>query len=595
MDGVVHHILAAVEILRCRTCGARQPRDWAPGDLCVACGAAARPELRCPACVAWSPEGRFCRECGCELPSRDRYGVARMLAAAGVDRFSLGARLRELDPGQAETLAAQYATQWAIASRRLDEAALCEGFLRTRGHTVGLEEALARELPFPPARRRELEGGPPGPFEGRDDLLPAVLAQSPLELNRSLAALALLRRDRVSDAAVERARAALHGQALATEAALALAAWPVRGEARLDRRELARVDEVARAALPVPSLAAAAAVACAWAERAEPLPEELAGPLREGLTGKDAVLRFDCALALGDEAALGAALDSEDERVRRLARRRLGALGSVVLVPSLAGGDEAARRDAAAGLQPPLSDRLVGAWLGGARGDAAKREALAFVRRARFEAYTPAARGEIAAWARREAVALGAEEILETLSWAAGDDRGGDAAALGNEGPAWLAAAHEALRALPVAALPERLRGTAFGRYLALDPGGALPLLLGWIGQAPALDAALRALLRQHAALQRERPDTRMSSLLLQLWDRAERDRPVLAASLARVLAGERGMAGRASVLEGFWQRFRERPSERRDVLAALAPWKQQLFELRDAEPPEGSLHGGDA
>src|SRR5512146_1609966 len=93
----------------CEKCGEVQPRDSEAAAACVACGAPVRAEARCAWCARWTPQSRFCRGCGAEIvPSQD-YGAARMLKAAGVDRFSILKRLHELDPAQVESFAQIYA------------------------------------------------------------------------------------------------------------------------------------------------------------------------------------------------------------------------------------------------------------------------------------------------------------------------------------------------------------------------------------------------------------------------------------------------------------------------------------------------------
>jgi hypothetical protein len=90
--------------LSCEKCGARQPADWKAGDRCPGCGEAARREQRCAWCAAWTPAGKFCRTCGCELVDDARWGAARMLKAGGVDKFQLARRLIELEADHAEHL-----------------------------------------------------------------------------------------------------------------------------------------------------------------------------------------------------------------------------------------------------------------------------------------------------------------------------------------------------------------------------------------------------------------------------------------------------------------------------------------------------------
>ena len=88
----------------CDSCGALQPPDWKPGDLCVACGACARREARCFWCARWTPKGKFCRHCGAEVVDERVYGAARMLKAAGTDQLTVPVRLREFDAERIDKL-----------------------------------------------------------------------------------------------------------------------------------------------------------------------------------------------------------------------------------------------------------------------------------------------------------------------------------------------------------------------------------------------------------------------------------------------------------------------------------------------------------
>ncbi len=152
-----------------------------------------------------------------------------MLKSAGVDRFSLAQRLREMDPEQLENLNRIYDTQRVVVMRRVDEARLCETWLLQRGFAESLEEQLIRLLPAPKDRLDALASGPAGPFLHRSDLLPEIAIESPVKTNRILASIALLHLGRFS----RRDFAAVVGgleadSAVATESAFAIAHWRVR-------------------------------------------------------------------------------------------------------------------------------------------------------------------------------------------------------------------------------------------------------------------------------------------------------------------------------------------------------------------------------
>ena len=73
----------------CEKCGAAQPPDWKAGDLCGACGAAVRRDVRCFWCAKGTPFAKFCRSCGAELVDERLFSAARMLKDAGTDRFTV--------------------------------------------------------------------------------------------------------------------------------------------------------------------------------------------------------------------------------------------------------------------------------------------------------------------------------------------------------------------------------------------------------------------------------------------------------------------------------------------------------------------------
>src|SRR4051812_14676811 len=155
-----------MESAMCEQCGCRQPNDWKAGDRCTACGGAVRAEQRCAGCTQWTPRAKFCRHCGAELLPPQMYGAARMLLAAGVDRFSLAPRTLALDPGQRDTLGAQYAAQAARAAWLVEEVRFCERSLLQRGFWEKLDDELTSALPvsspdaigrLPPAGGLDLE------------------------------------------------------------------------------------------------------------------------------------------------------------------------------------------------------------------------------------------------------------------------------------------------------------------------------------------------------------------------------------------------------------------------------------------------------
>jgi hypothetical protein len=369
----------------CEQCGERQPADAVAGALCVACGAAVRREVRCAWCAEWVPAGRFCRACGCEVVEPDQYGAARILKSAGVDRFSLVQRLRELDPERVLDLARIYNGQLAVVSRRVEEVRLCEEYLLQRGFSRRLEEELIPQLPMEKEALASLGSGPAGPFNERPELLPDIAQRSPLSTSRTLACLALLRRGSFEGAFGPACQALASADTeLALEAALTFAHWRVRllerglwktisryawlsgSDEGIEARQLA---EVASTAPPRSALRpwAAAAVALAWRGiySTGPEPDEGAGldwvrpELRAGLSSSDADLRFTCALALGDCQIVSRGLESRDLQQRIVSRRFLARHNSPALAPLLIEGPEEIRAEILDGLSAPLPDALI--------------------------------------------------------------------------------------------------------------------------------------------------------------------------------------------------------------------------------------------
>src|SRR5215469_10358880 len=117
----------------CEVCQAPQPIDWKPGDSCINCGQQVRRDLRCFWCVKWTPGlGKFCRSCGAAIVDARRFGAARMLKAAGVDRFGIPKMLAELDPDQVENFERIYEHHDGVLNRHLDHVRFLESFLQSK-------------------------------------------------------------------------------------------------------------------------------------------------------------------------------------------------------------------------------------------------------------------------------------------------------------------------------------------------------------------------------------------------------------------------------------------------------------------------------
>lgn len=371
----------------CEKCGAKQPVDWAPADLCVACGAAVRREVRCAWCAEWAPGGKFCRSCGCELVDEGFYGAARMLKSAGVDRFSLAQRLRGMDAELRADLTRIYDAQRAIVMRRVDEGRLCEKYLLQRGYADRLEEQLIRLLPMQKEDLDALASGPIGPFGNCPELLPEITQQSPLQTTRILASIALLRLGRFGARDFAAVVAGLQADQLpvAVEAALVIAHWRIRLYACFVVKPLpdwwrgfsfSKFVRVARAVPPNPSLrpwAAAALALASFDAREGTIPEpgtaasaeeqeiadSLRPPLRDGLISSDPDLRFTCAMALGEEGIVASQLQCGDEEKRNVARRFLAKRNSPAIRSFLIGAPSNLQSEILQNLSCPLPPALV--------------------------------------------------------------------------------------------------------------------------------------------------------------------------------------------------------------------------------------------
>ncbi len=379
--------------------------DWAAGDLCIACGGPARREVRCAWCTEWIPAGRFCRACGCEVVEPGQYASARMLKNAGVDRFALVQRLREMDPEQAANLARIYNTQLAVVTRRVEELRFCEGYLLQKGFARRLEEDLVPRLPMEKGDLAALDTGPVGPLGTVAQALEAIGQRSPIALTRKLASIALLRKGHFEEtfAVAWQALGSDDGE-LALEAALALAHWRVRlhrgafwssayawagASGGVDPRRLAQVVCAVPARSPSQPWAAAALALASYDEYGvvpghetgesalDPqLRDWMLEGLRAGLSSQDPDLRFTCAMALGEYEIVARALDSKDEGQRIVARRFLAKNNSPRVAPLLAEGPEAVRAEIMDDLRAPLPDALVEpVLLAVERGDAGLRAA----------------------------------------------------------------------------------------------------------------------------------------------------------------------------------------------------------------------------
>ncbi len=297
----------------CEACGAPQPPEWRPGELCGACGAAVRRDVRCFWCAKWTPFARFCRSCGAEVVEETLYGAARMLKDAGTDRFTVPRMLRELDTAQVENFSRIYQRHAVAVARHADEVRFLERFLFHKSFSAALEEELVPQLPWPEEALARFSGPPLPPG---DDLATAraIEASTPFGLTRSLAALARLRLDDGGAFRAAQGVFASHDPALRAEAALVLTGWRVRAIAGRLREEQALLEELRRSPF---RLAAGVRLV-----RDPDL-------LREALSSPDREISFAAALALGDVDRLQSALAGGDDLERAVAGSKLIELGII--------------------------------------------------------------------------------------------------------------------------------------------------------------------------------------------------------------------------------------------------------------------------
>jgi len=281
----------------CEECDLFQPHDWKPGDFCVHCGKSVRREVRCFWCANWTPEGKFCRECGAETVDDASYGAARMLKNAGTDRFTVPKMLRELDPDQVENFTRIYQRHAAIVARHVDDLLYLEQFTFHKGFATALEDRLTRELPWPEDKLKAYSIPPRS--DGNDaQISKSILDGTPFSETRTLAALNCVRFEDWSawDYAMGGINAA--DVKLREEAALVLTGWRTLYGIDLDSRRNLYL------ALDNCSLKGEALV------RRALLGEDVEVP-RDLLDSKNPDTAFAAALALGDIERLKQGLNGD--------------------------------------------------------------------------------------------------------------------------------------------------------------------------------------------------------------------------------------------------------------------------------------------
>ncbi|NMB75964.1 MAG: zinc ribbon domain-containing protein [Myxococcales bacterium] len=600
----------------------------AEGALCPACGRPLSLGLRCPWCLERNPGGRFCRACGCELPSPEQFGAARMLKDAGVDRFVLADRLRQMDPEQTAVLSRRFEQQRAAVMVRVEEARFCEKFLLQRAFSGPLEEAWLARLPLPPEALASLTAGPRGPFVEPADL-ERIFRESPLEENRALAALALFRRGSGDAAVFRRVREALYDPgALGLEAALSLVRLQMlvpHLRPRLEPRDFVTAAGQARAALARPELRLPAAQVVAiehklhrrWplaaekAQEGEPDPARLLDILNEGLSHSDQELSLVCAVLLGDTGRLLPELSSEDPVRRDAARLALLERGVFLerVLPSLTTEPSEKRRSWLRHVPLPLAPEPLAAVLAEAeRGDERHlAEVLRWLRQHAAADYPAESREKLAHWLDADRAArLSPTEILDALAWLAKPPRDPQTPWVRpiplSCGPvrALLPRATEALLRCPAEALP-RLPSECSEGLSAWLWGEDSPMMRAALDRWAGDPGANRALFEFLSAMESRlddgvQPPVRNWQILMGIWERCPYEsRPALAAAVAAGWSFSYSQ-DEEGARQALRERYRQHPEERACLKIAFAgllgrtgtDWKTFHDEVAPEEPRGG-------
>jgi hypothetical protein len=533
-------------------------------------------EVRCPACVRFKPVRGPCPLCGCGEVPPERFGAARVLLRAGVDRFSLAGRVAALAPQQAELMERQFAAQWAWCWPTIEEVRRCEAHLVQSGFVEEAEEQLVERLPTDPS----LLAQEAQPLE----TLEALFKKSTSWLVQRLAALALVHQGNLSRELLYSVSSSLFDEGrVAVEAAFALTRWRVWQWARIGQEGWTRVREVARKAMSHAELAPRAAVAWVRATGEDDPQMEVLFALRSGLQHPDADLRFECALVLKDEAGLLAALESPDARVVAEARRMLASLGSSRLLERLAReGGTAFARDVADRLGLPLPSGALEALLSvSERGPDRIEEALRrLIERQPFAQWPELEQARWSTWARAVLRELPGEVALRFLQWAAEPPVVPEAAR------AFVEATAEALAREPADVRARSLGDSSFSRFLAVAGPLEESLLSQWAREAECAPPLMEALMTLTSHVSRwEEPPGQAARLLMAVWEGPGRE--ALLGPLTQSVRGWSGIVGRQELIDAVWQRFQRHPDERADLLSAFAPWRQELWERQLASPED--------
>lgn len=91
------------DVVYCLHCGAKQPKDYKSGDLCISCGKQAEPTYSCYWCASSGP-GKFCRQCGAEFTATADLDLALLLKRDGLPKDDIAKRLKAMSPAEKDEL-----------------------------------------------------------------------------------------------------------------------------------------------------------------------------------------------------------------------------------------------------------------------------------------------------------------------------------------------------------------------------------------------------------------------------------------------------------------------------------------------------------
>ena len=510
-----------------------------------------------------------------------------MLKAAGVDQLSIADRLESMASEQIDVFTQKYEAQRSVVLRRVDEVTLCQRYLLQGNYAEDLLETLTGQIPMEAGGLESLGGGPTGPFD-HAGLLTEIRDSSPLPATRELAAIALLRNGDYARETLHPVMGALNTEGrVGTEAALALGAWPLHyhdGFFSLGDETSRRMTELAREALGDSQLApwAAAVVVLplryylsrpwmtdAHAEAAAEM-ERLGDPLQIGLGDTNFDLSFACALALGTEAVLIEALDSDNEDVVAAAQMVLAREASPRVVSILNDATEDAWRRVMRRLPAPADGGVLSGVLALVPNVGAefRRTIVGWLKRPAISEYSFEARGAICSWAAQHADMLSVESVTDLMYWAMSAESGSRLVAPNTEAVRGeiVSVLCERLKPLPVAEREDVVRTSAFRLLpycLHLQP--VRELFESWtVAEGSGAGGLLEQISSMDSMSERwEVPGLPTArEVVMQLWKKAGDAMPRLASNIGEHWHWSYSQ-DREATFELVWQRYKDNPSER--------------------------------